>query len=491
MKRPRLARKPATWLQVGSGRAQLSLVEHALCPLDLAASLQNHLVHATTYGYRDRKGRLVVANVRVSCPSGLSAADEFTLWGLLALTFSQQEPSTEFHATPHYCLRKLGMIENNASKGGEDYQRFRETVRRLSRVIYENTGFYDPIRGEHRDVAFGFLKYSLPIDPESPRTWRFVWDQQFFEFCQATGGSLWFDLATYRKLDFASRRLFVLLQKIFYRYTVSPTFDVGRLCVDVLGFSPTVDMRNLKVKLGRCIGRLATEGVVRLPAGVARPQDLFVKQGVGKYRLVLARGPYFEGRGGKPAPLSAEESPLIDPLRSIGFDDAAIRRILREYRQSIVREWADITLAARERHGEEFFKKSAAAYFLDNVRHAAAGTRTAPDWWRELRREELRRQREADREHLANVADAGGTDSEENTFRAYLEGEAREAFQQVAQRLIQDLIKVGKSHKDAKESGEYMARLHFRNRFRREHPETHRDGFERLDVSRLRDNFRR
>jgi len=72
--------------------------------------------------------------------------------------------------------------------------------------------------------------------------------------------------------------------------------------VDVLGFSPTVDMRNLKVKLGRCIGRLAMEGVVRLPAGVARPQDLFVKQGVGKYRLGPTRGPYFEGRGGKPAP---------------------------------------------------------------------------------------------------------------------------------------------------------------------------------------------
>jgi hypothetical protein len=32
-------------------------------------------------------------------------------------------------------------------------------------------------------------------------------------------------------------------------------------------------------------------------------------------------------------------------------------------------------------------------------------------------------------------------------------------------------------------------RLHFLNRFRREHPETHRDGFERLDVSRLRDKF--
>lgn len=473
---------------VGSGRAQLSLVEHALCPLDLAASLRDHLVHQTMYGYRDRSGRLMMANVRVTCPSGLSAADEFTLWGLLALTFSQQEPSPEFHATPHYCLRQLALIESNA-KGGKDYQLFRETVRRLSRVIYENTGFYDPIRGEHRDVAFGFLKYSLPIDADSSRTWRFVWDQQFFEFCQATGGSLWFDLDTYRKLDFASRRLFVLLQKVFYRSTVSPTFDVGRLCVDVLGFSPTVDMRNLKVKLARCIDRLATKGVVRLPTEATRPRELFVKQGVGKYRLALTRGPYFEGKRGMPAPLSAEESPLVDPLRSIGFDDAAIRRILREYRPHIVREWADITLAARERHGEEFFKKSPAAYFVDNVRHAAAGTRTAPDWWLDLRREELRRQREADREQLADVARTGGAESEEQAFRAYLEGESREAFQQVAQRLTQDLIQHGKSREDAEESGTYMARLHFLNRFRREHPQTDRDGFQRLDVSRLRNNF--
>jgi len=487
--RSRSAAKPALVPHVGSGRAQLSLVEHALCPLDPVASLRDHLVHGTTYGYRDRKGHLVLANVRVTCPSGLSAADEFTLWGLLALTFSQQEPSTEFQATPHYCLRQLGLIESNGSKGGRDYQLFRETVRRLSRVIYENTGFYDPIRGEHRDVALGFLKYSLPIDADSSRTWRFVWDQQFFEFCQATGGGLWFDLDTYRKLDFASRRLFVLLQKIFYRSTVSPTFDVGRLCVDVLGFSPSVDMRNLKVKLARCIDRLATEGVVRLPTEATRPQELFVKQGVGKYRLALTRGPYFEGKRGKPAPLSAEESPLVDPLRSIGFDDAAIRRILREYRPHVVREWADITLAARERHGAEFFKKSAAAYFVDNVRHAAAGTRTAPDWWRELRREELRRQREADREHLASVAGTGGAESEEQAFRAYLEGEAREAFQQVAQRVMHDLLQHGKSREDAEESGKYMARLHFLNRFRREHPQTDRGGFERLDVSRLQDKF--
>ncbi|MGD0896628.1 MAG: hypothetical protein ABR915_02250 [Thermoguttaceae bacterium] len=35
--------------------------------------------------------------------------------------------------------------------------------------------FYDPIRGEHRDVGFGFFSYSLPLDPRSSRAWRFAW----------------------------------------------------------------------------------------------------------------------------------------------------------------------------------------------------------------------------------------------------------------------------------------------------------------------------
>ncbi len=448
-----------------AGRAQLSLVEHALCPLDTAISLRDHLVHETAYGYRNSSGRLLMANVRVTCPSGLSAADEFTPWGLLALTFAQPEPSIELHATPHYCLRKLGLIKSNTSKGGKDYQLFRDTVRRLARVIYENTGFYDPIRGEHRDVAFGFLKYSLPIDQESSRAWRFVWDQQFFEFCQAAGGGLWFDLATYRKLDFASRRLFVLLQKIFHRTEVSPAFDVRDLCVDVLGFAPTIAMRNLKVKLARCLSRLAGEGIVEL-AG-RQPQDLFVKRGVGEYRVTLRRGQYFDHGRAAAQPLSAEESSLVDPLRAIGFDDHAIRRILRDYRAHLICEWADITLAARERHGETFFSKSAAAYFLDNIRHAAAGTRSAPDWWRDLRREELRRQREADRDQM-ETASGFGEDAEEPAFRTYLEGEAREAFEQVTSRLVKDLTDHGKTHQEATEASRYVARLHFLNRFRRE-----------------------
>jgi hypothetical protein len=50
-------------------------------------------------------------------------------------------------------------------------------------------------------------------------------------------------------------------------------------------------------------------------------------------------------------------------------------------------------LAAKERFGDAFFKRSPQAYFVDNVKHAAAGTRTPPDWWHELRKAEQRRRR--------------------------------------------------------------------------------------------------
>ncbi len=449
--------------RTSSGRAQLSLVEHALCPLDPSVGLRDHLVHETTYGYTDRNRHIKLAHVRVICPSGLSPADEFVLWGLLALTFAQPTPGVEFHATPHYSMRQLGLIDRNGSKGGKDYLLFRETVKRLARVTYENTAFYDPIRGEHRDIGFGFLKYSLPIDPDSSRAWRFLWDQQFFEFCQATGGGMWFDLETYRKLDFASRRLFVFLQKLFYRATESPALDVRKLCVDALGFAPTVEMRDLKIKLARCLERLNREGIVQIPAG-RRAKDLFVKRGVGSYSVTVTRGPYFDGKQAGVARLAAEDSPLVELLRAINFDDTAIRRILREYPTHLVQQWADITLAARERNGDTFFTKSPAAYFTDNIRHAAEGRRSPPDWWRELRREEHRRQCEVDCEQWEGVSAA----SEEEAFQQYLDGEAREAFNGVMQQLVSDLTSRGKSVDEAQEPARDMARLHFLNRFRRE-----------------------
>ena len=115
------------------------------------------------------------------------------MWGLLVLTFAQADLRAEFQATPHFCLRKLGLISPD-SKGGKSYRLFRDALRRLSAVRYQNERFYDPIRREHRAVSFGLLSYSLPIGSDSSRAWRIVWDPLLFEFCQAAASQLRFDL---------------------------------------------------------------------------------------------------------------------------------------------------------------------------------------------------------------------------------------------------------------------------------------------------------
>ena len=101
--------------------------------------------------------------------------------------------------------------------------------------------------------------------------------------------------------------------------------------------------------------------------------------------------------------LGSVESPLSEPLRTIGVDDHAISRLLSRYPTRLIQEWVDITLAAKERFGSAFFKKSPAAFFVNNVRHAGAGTRTPPDWWQELRRaERCGRRRQGKAKHQKN-----------------------------------------------------------------------------------------
>lgn len=464
-----------------SGRAQLSLVEHALCPLDSSASLVQNLVHEATYGYTDGNGHAKRAEARVHAPFGLSANDEFVLWGLLALTFAQPDSEPEFQATPHYCLRRLGVISEAGRKGGKEYRLFRASVRRLAGVLYESNSFYDPVRQERRDVAFGLLKYSLPLDDGSSRAWRFIWDTQFFEICAASGGSLGFDLQTYRSLDPASRRLFVLLQKVFWRQETSPSFEVRHLAIDVLGFAASMPVNSLKARLVRSVGRLLDAGIIRLPPGVCDPKQLFVKRGVGQYALTFHRGPYFERAPTLNVAVDLNDSPLVEPLRSIGFDDAAIRRLLARYKPRLLREWADITLAARERNGDGFFKRSAAAYFLDNVKHAASGNRTPPDWWRQLRVEEFRKEQGA--RSLDGVASA--TDGEEAAFRRYLETEAKETYVKVLSSLRTQFADAGTDPVEAQERAERFARTHLKNRFRHDYPQWSSAGPDRVDLAEL------
>jgi hypothetical protein len=448
-----------------AGLTQMSLVEHALCPIDSAASLRHNLVHETHYFYTDKHRNRRKATARVLCPDGLSACDELYLWGLLALTLSQKQPGTDFYATPHFCLRQLGCIEQGSDKGGETYRLFRDAIYRLSAVTYQSDRFYDPLRGEHRRVGFGFLSYSLPLDPLSSRAWRFAWDAIFFEFCQATGSALSFDLPTYKQLSAANRRLYLLLKKIFWRSEVSPAFDLMHLAVNVLGFSPTLPAWKLKQKLIACIETLLDGGILRLPPECKKPVDLFTKRGAGRYSVSLHCGEHFDRSGARPTTEELSDSPLFDPLHTIGLDLPSIRRVLSTYAPRLISEWADITLAAQERNGKTFFTSGPQAYFLDNLKHAAKGTRTAPDWWRAMRLEEEKRRRQAESPVLDFMT------ADERRFDEFLQTEARHAFDQLMTRVFEDLRARDVPEREAREKATYIARMNLRGQFRRSHPE--------------------
>jgi hypothetical protein len=396
-----------------------------MCPLDERLSLQPGLIYNTGYFRTDANKHARWVPVRISAAEGLSATDEFYLWGLLALAFSQSQPSLELWATPHWCLRNLGCLDS--SKGGENYASFRQVLRRLAGVTYFCDRFWDPKRGEERSRAFGLLKYDLPPSDNSSRAWRLVWDPLFAEYVQARGGKMQFDLTTYKTLAPASRRLFLLLTKIFWRRATSPRFDVWHLCVHTLGFAPSVAMWNLKAKLVRTLTDLLDIGVIALPAGASRPQDLFEKKGTGSYALTLDRGPYFTSPDRISllvGQIAGANSPLYDPLKTIGFDDRAIRRIIGAYRPNLVQVWADVTISAIESKAQGFFRSSPQAYLLDNLKHAAVGRRTPPDWYRELKKRQAERAQqsltESHEDEQLDMRDAWDQ-ARAQAFRAYVQ----------------------------------------------------------------------
>lgn len=328
-----------------------------------------------------RRWRRGCANIR--CPLGLSANDEMILWGLLALALREPDTDGDFHATPHFCLSSLGLIDAQCRRGGQQYRQFGEAVERLSLVRYRNDFFYDPIRREHRKVCFGFFSYSLPLDLKSCRAWRFAWDPIFFELAKAASGHLRFDFTFYRQLDPASRRLFLVLSKIFHRRDTTPAFELHNLGVDVLGFSPTIIARDLKRKVTKAIWRLRDLGVVAECSGDA----LFVKKRPGVYTVRLKRGQYFTNVVMMKDP-STQELAASEPLHRIGFGDEEIPRIIRKYPSRLLHEWIDVTLAAMERKGPGFFRKSPQAFLIDNLKNALGGSRTPPEWWLEMRKTE-------------------------------------------------------------------------------------------------------
>jgi len=365
--------------RIRAGVGQLTLVEHSLCPLDASRSLVDNLAYRISYRYSDSTRKRRTARVRVFSPLGLSAGDELYLWGLLALTCSQSELRPELRATPHWCLRQLGVIDQKTRRGGRQYQQFADALRRLSAVTYLSDAFYDPVRAEHRNVSFHFLSYSLPANPESSRAWRIVWDPVFFEMSKHSAGRFSFDLSIYRQLDPATRRLFLFASKILYRRSTLPTLELRQLAVDVLGFAPCVATRDLRMKTLRCLRRLGSLEVL---------DDFSVtRTSRGEYIVRARRGDYFASK-----PSIHDEckplSPIAATLVDIGFEPEAAARLVRRYPARVLEEWADITQAAQERFGAQFFRKSPMAYLVDSVSKAARGQRTPPDWWHELRQRE-------------------------------------------------------------------------------------------------------
>ena len=367
------------------GVGQLSLVEHSLCPLEARSSLTPNLVHAVQYHYTDTQRRRQIANVRVFAPLGLSSGDEFYLWGLLALTLSQPDSDGCLFATPHWCLRQLGIIDSQFRRGGRQYRQFTSVLERLSVVSYLSDACYDPTQAEYRRVSFGFLSYSLPVDPNSCRAWRIVWNPVFFSLVKSLGGSMRFDLEYYRALDPAARRLFLFLLKVGYRSGRLPIFDLRHLAVDLLGLSSKLALRDMKVKIGRTLTRLEEAGVIQRWA--------IIRVSQGRFSVSFERG---KNLTTSPAhnelQPDAEQSPLLEGLLAIGFDPPSAVRLVRRFPTRLVAEWSDITQAALERFGKDYFHKSPMAYLVDSLSKAADGIRTPPDWWHAVRKAEQQRQ---------------------------------------------------------------------------------------------------
>ena len=317
-----------------TGLTQMTLVESALCPLDPKVSKKNGSIHLSHFNYYDKNGKRKQATIETTAAFGLSPNDDFYLWGLLALTFAQPEPSALFYATPHYCLTQLGVISEGA--GGKNYKNFRSVLKRLAGVVYSCNAFYDPIRGERSDQTFHLLSYSRPRDSKSSRVWRIAWDPLLFDYVAAGDGHFCFDLSTYRNLDPASRRLFLLLRKIFHRRR-KVHFAVRELAVQQLGYSAELEPKKLKASLKRCLNKLLNLGIISLGTAGNLSELFEVKKNAGQW-LTIFRGQYFEKTSTKKKSIATVESAASGPLSSIGFNTREIAKLLRQYSMPSIQE---------------------------------------------------------------------------------------------------------------------------------------------------------
>lgn len=215
------------------GIAQLSLLETALWPLkggSLASS-----TFETSYTFRQGAAKQS-ARVSAFAPLGLQSIDEYILWGLLAVSLERRPAEATLLATPYWLLRQLGL-----AIGSFQYDQLRAALERLAVTAYQNTAFYNPVTKQHERATFHVLSAYRPtkgsggiVDAE--RAWRIEWSALFFQMCQASGGTLLFDLDLYRRFSPAARRLFLKLKDRFWR-AQRVFLNVDDLTVNGLGFA--------------------------------------------------------------------------------------------------------------------------------------------------------------------------------------------------------------------------------------------------------------
>ena len=361
------------------GIAQLSLLETALWPLQ-GGSLPGGAFE-TTYSYSSNDTRNN-ATVTVRAPLGLQSVDELILWGLLAATLAWKDPDPVLHATPYWMLKHLGL-----DTGGYQYTELRHSLLRLAVASYHNTAFYNPHTKEREYAAFQFLSVLLPTvggvgeRVDDHRAWRIEWNPAFFRFCQATGSTLLFDLGLYRKLSPPARRLFLKLKDRFWR-DKRVFMNVNDLTTNGLGFAASRPLKKRKYDLKKVLQELVDARIIQLGRGQTAPEELFLKRAKGSYVVVFHEGEYFRQAGTERVlrqKNALEDDPLVEPLRQIGVDGPAIRRILKKSSRGLLQRWIRITEAAMHEKPKGFlgFRSSPAAFLIDGVEQK----RTAPDWF--------------------------------------------------------------------------------------------------------------
>ena len=410
------------------GIAQLSLLETALWPLK--GGQRDATTFDTSYTFKTGADKRH-ARVSVYAPKGLQSIDEYVLWGLLGTNLSHHQTEPTLLATPYWLMKRLGM-----DTGGFQYDQLRASLERLALAAYQNTAFYNPVTQQHERVTFHFFSSYLPtrgrggeVDPQ--RAWRIEWSPMFFKMCQATGGTLLFDLDLYRELTPAARRLFLKLKDRFWR-SKRVFMNVDDLTIHGLGFSADRPLKKRKFDLTACIRELLQHGIIELGRGQTDPRQLFLKRGKGLYVVQFFEGTYFRRPLAErtQAQLQAiADDPLYQPLRAIGVDEAVIRRVFNQCSRGLIHRWIRVTDTAMHEQPQGFpgFKSSPAAFFMDAIQNE----RMPPDWIYAHEKEQERRQWESHRQTMA---------TDEASLRTRYQAERKVAFETYM------LSPVGRSH---------------------------------------------